>query len=129
MDKPHYEVVAAIIKKDHKILCCQRGNKKECPFKWEFPGGKIEKGETKEQALHREIKEELNCSININEFFMTIHHEYESFKITMHIYLCTLKNKDPELIEHNDCMWVNKEEIVKLDFVEADYQFINLLKF
>ncbi|MBQ8293757.1 MAG: NUDIX domain-containing protein [Bacilli bacterium] len=76
MNKPHYEVVAAIIKKDNKVFCCQRRSKGECVFKWEFPGGKIEQGETHEQELIRIIKEELNCIIKVNGFIKTINHEY-----------------------------------------------------
>ena len=83
MNKKHFEVVAAVIKKDNKIFCCQRGPKGECAFKWEFPGGKIEPGETKEQALLREIKEELNCNINIEKFITTINHEYNTFSLTI----------------------------------------------
>ena len=83
MIKPHYEVVAAIIKKDSKIFCCQKGNKGKCAYKWEFPGGKIESGETHEQALIRETKEELKCSIKVTSFIGTIEHEYNTFSITL----------------------------------------------
>lgn len=99
--KKHFEVVAAVIKKDEKIFCCQRGPKGECAYKWEFPGGKIESGETKEEALIREIKEELNCNINIEKFITTINHEYNTFSLTMHVYLCSLKESEPILLNIN----------------------------
>lgn len=99
--KKNFEVVAAVIKKDEKIFCCQRGPKGECAYKWEFPGGKIESGETKEEALIREIKEELNCNINIEKFITTINHEYNTFSLTMHVYLCSLKESEPILLNIN----------------------------
>lgn len=125
--KPHYEVVCAVIAKDDKIFCCQRGPKGECAFKWEFPGGKIEPGETKEEALLREIKEELNCNINIEKFITTINHEYNTFSLTMHVYLCELVDKEPVISEHIDSKWCSREELKELDFAEADYKFLNLL--
>lgn len=126
--KPHYEVVCAVIAKDDKIFCCQRGPKGECAFKWEFPGGKIERGETKEEALVREIKEELNCNINIEKFITTINHEYNTFSLTMHVYLCSLKESDPILLEHKSSIWCDKDKLNELDFAEADYKFLDKIK-
>lgn len=129
MVKKHYEVVAAIIQKDNLIFCCRRNNKKECPLKWEFPGGKIESGETREQALIREIKEELDCKINIEDFLITIEHEYENFSLTMHCYLCNLvEDEIPHLVEHSDARWCNRNELYELDFAEADIKVLNKLK-
>ena len=128
MNKEHYEVVCAVIKKDNKIFCCQRGDKGECAFKWEFPGGKIEPGETKEEALLREIKEELNCSINIDKFITTINHEYNTFSLTMHVYLCSLKESVPILLEHKSSIWCDKDKLNELDFAEADYKFLDKIK-
>ncbi len=128
MNKIHYEVVCAVIKKDNKIFCCQRGNKGECAFKWEFPGGKIESGETKEEALLREIKEELNCDINIEKFITTINHEYNTFSLTMHVYLCSLKEVAPILLEHNSSIWCDNDKLNELDFAEADYKFLDKIK-
>lgn len=104
MTKPHYEVVCAVIIKDKKVFCTKRGDRGECAYKWEFPGGKIESGETKEEALLREIKEELNCEIKINKYLTTINHEYNTFNLTMHVYICELINNDPILIEHIESM-------------------------
>lgn len=127
MTKPHYEVVCAVIIKDDLVFCTRRDGKGECAYKWEFPGGKIEPGETKEEALLREIKEELNSDIKIKKFLTTINHEYNTFNLTMHVYICELINDNPVLIEHIESMWCNKGELKKLDFAEADYKFLNLL--
>lgn len=125
--KPHYEVVCAVIAKDDKIFCCQRVPKGECAFKWEFPGGKTEPGETKEEALLREIKEELNCNINIEKFITTVNYEYNTFSLTMHVYLCSLKDNEPVLLEHKSSVWCNKDKLNDLDFAEADKLFIHLI--
>lgn len=128
MNKKHIEVVAAVIERDNKVLCCQRGNKGECAYKWEFPGGKIELGETKEEALRREIKEELNCTIKIKDFITTINHEYNTFSLTMHVYLCELVEKEPVLLEHKSSIWCDKDKLKELDFAEADIKLLNYIK-
>ena len=129
MTKPHYEVVAAIIRKDNKVFCCKRGNYGECANKWEFPGGKIEPGETHEQALIREVKEELNCIIKVNNFITTIDYEYNTFSITLHFYLCELVEGMPILTEHTNSMWRDNDELKELDFAEADKGIVRTLIF
>lgn len=124
MYKKHHEVVAAVILKNNKIFCCQRGNKGECAYKWEFPGGKIESGETKEEAIVREIKEELNCIIEVKDYITTIEHEYNTFSLTMHIFLCTLREGEPILSEHINSSWCTFEALNQLDFAEADKKAI-----
>ena len=126
--KKHHEVVCAVIIKDDKILCCKRNEYGECAYTYEFPGGKIEVGETKEQALIREIKEELNCDINIEKYLTTIDHEYNSFSVTLHIFICTLKTEDITFNVHIDYVWCKKDKLKELDFVEADYKFLDMLK-
>ena len=128
MNKTHYEVVVGIIKKDQKILCCQRKDIGECGLKWEFPGGKIEKHETKEKALIRELKEELDVIIQVDDFITTVQHEYDTFSVTLHIYYCTILKGEPKLIVHNKLMWCDIDKLKMLDFVKADYQFLDLLK-
>lgn len=128
MIKKHYEVVAAVIEKNGKVFCCQRGPKGECAYKWEFPGGKIEQGETNEQALIREIKEELNSLIKVNNYLTTVHHEYNTFTITMHVYLCELIEGNLSLLEHKASMWCEKEKLKELDFAEADRKIICRIK-
>lgn len=121
MNKKHYEVVAAVIEKDGLIFCSKRGPKEECAYKWEFPGGKIEQGETKEEALKREIKEELDGEIIVEKYITTVNHEYDTFSITMHVYKCSLLDH-LVLKEHIDYKWVKKEELMNIDFAEADKQ-------
>ena len=113
------EVVAAIIQKDNKIFCAQRNLSKSMGGKWEFPGGKIEVGETKEEALVREIKEELDSVISVDQYLMTVEHDYPTFHITMHAYLCTLVNGELVLKEHNDSVWLEQEQLNKLDWADA----------
>lgn len=127
MSKPHYEVVCAVIIKDDLVFCTRRDGKGECANKWEFPGGKIEPGETKEEALLREIKEELNSDIKIKKFLTTINHEYNTFNLTMHVYICELINDNPVLMVHTESIWCEKDNLKTLDFAEADYKFLDLI--
>ena len=121
------EVVAAVIQKENKIFCAQRNLSKSMGGKWEFPGGKIEVGETNEEALVREIKEELDSDIIVEKYMMTIEHEYPTFHITMHAYLCTLVKGELTLKEHNDSVWLSKEELLKLDWADADKPIVNII--
>ena len=123
----HIQVVAAIIQKDNKIFITQRGYG-EFKDKWEFPGGKIEQGETKEEALKREIKEELNADIEIKEFVDTVNYDYTSFFLTMHSYLCTLKSASLELLEAEDAKFIDISELSNYDFLPADKIVIEDLK-
>ncbi|MCM1514261.1 MAG: NUDIX domain-containing protein [Anaeroplasma bactoclasticum] len=124
----HYDVVAAAIEKDGKIFCCKRGKEKECPDKWEFPGGKIEQGETHQEALTREIKEELNAQIRVDQHITTINHQYETFSITMYIFFCTLEKGEIKLIEHQDSVWCDIDQLDTIDFAEADAKAIEQIQ-
>ena len=121
------KVVAAIIQNKNKILATKRGYG-EFINMWEFPGGKIESGETKEDALIREIKEELNIKINIDKFALDIEYQYPNFYLFMSCFMCSIKEGSIELLEHNDAKWITKEELDSLNWLPADIEAINYLK-
>jgi len=121
------EVVAGIIKKDGKILATQRGYG-EFKGMWEFPGGKIEEGETKEEALRREIEEELKADIKNIEFFLTRQYEYPTFCVILHCYFCELESETFTLLEHDDAKWLKKEELDQVEWLPADIEIIERLK-
>ena len=127
----HVEVVCAIIKKDNKYFCCKRGPGRALAYKWEFPGGKIEENETNEQALVREIKEELKSDIKVISYIGESNHQYtdleKPFSITMYAYLCELVNGSLELTEHVDSKWVTIEEMKKMEFAAADIPLIEMI--
>ena len=121
------KVVAAIIKNEDKILATKRGYG-EFINMWEFPGGKIEPGETKKQALVREIKEELNIEINVDKFALDIEYQYPNFYLFMSCFMCSIKEGSIELLEHNDGKWITKEELNTLNWLTADIDAVNYLK-
>lgn len=121
------KVVAAIIQKENKILATKRGYG-EFINMWEFPGGKIESGETKEQALVREIKEELNIEINVDKFAIDIEYQYPNFYLFMSCFMCSIKEGSIELLEHNDGKGITKEELNTLNWLPADIDAVNYLK-
>lgn len=122
------EVVAAVFIKDNKVFCAQRGNKGPIGLKWEFPGGKIEINETKEAALIREIKEELKTDIIVDKFLMTVEHQYDSFYLKMHVYLCTMLLGDLVLEEHINSCWIEKVDLDSLDWAAADLSIVEKVK-
>ena len=123
-------VVAEIIINQDKILCVQRGFNKYnyISKKYEFPGGKIEIGESDEDALKREILEELSMDIEITNFFMTVNHQYPDFHLNMKAYECSCKNNTVTLSEHIDYKWLEINELSKLDWAEAVFPIIKKLK-
>ena len=121
------KVVAAIIKNEDKILATKRGYG-EFINMWEFPGGKIESGETKKQALVREIKEELNIEINVDKFALDIEDQYPNFYLFMSCFMCSIREGSIELLEHNDGKWITKEELNTLNWLPADIDAVNYLK-
>ncbi|MEF2929943.1 MAG: (deoxy)nucleoside triphosphate pyrophosphohydrolase [Methanobrevibacter smithii] len=121
------KVVAAIIKNEDKILATKRGYG-EFINMWEFPGGKIEPGETKKQALVREIKEELNIEISVDNFALDIEYQYPNFYLFMSCFMCSIKEGSIELLEHNDGKWITKEELNTLNWLPADIDAVNYLK-
>ena len=120
------EVVAGVIFFEDLILCVQRPKNKYhyISEKFEFPGGKIEDGESKEQALNRELFEELNIIAHIESFFLTVVHEYPDFELTMHSYVCKVDTKELILREHIDKKWLSKKELSKLDWAAADLSVV-----
>lgn len=128
----HIEVVAAIIIYEDKVLCMQRDKNKHnyISFKYEFPGGKIEKGEDKVSALTREIKEEMELEIDITEddFFYTVEHQYPDFKITMHSYLCKVDTNKFVRTEHVNHIWSSIEDLHKIDWAGADIPIVKKLQ-
>ena len=113
------DVVAAILHRDGAYFATQRGYG-EFEAMWEFPGGKIEEGETAEFALMREIQEELGIDITIDKFLCTTEYDYPSFHLTMHCILCTIVSGDLKLLEHEAAKWVNKETLYDIDWLPAD---------
>ena len=133
MKENKVEVVAAVIVKDGSILATQRGYG-EFKGKWEFPGGKVEKDEFQEDALIREIKEELHADINIIDYLTTVKHDYPGFKLVMHAYICNLKNNiefvyhNKNELEHDNMIWLDEEDLDHLDWLEADVSIIKAYK-
>lgn len=124
------EVVAAIINFENKIFCVQRPENKLSYIseKFEFPGGKIEKGESKEEALRRELIEELNFTpTKIDSLFLTVIHKYPDFELTMHSFHCYSETKDIQLNEHISSEWLSLKNLKKLDWAEADIPIVNRL--
>lgn len=121
------EVVAAIIRKGGTIFATQRGYG-EWKDWWEFPGGKMEVGETPEEALQREIREELSTEIHIDAFYCTVEYDYPKFHLTMHCYLCSLVTDALHLNEHEASRWLRKEELDSVNWLPADKDLINRLK-
>ena len=128
------EVVAAVIKKNNKVLATQRGYG-EFKGGWEFPGGKPIEGETLENALKREIREELNALIDVNDYICTVEYDYPNFHLTMHTYFCTLLGDklelvyhDEERLEHEAMKWLTKNQLDSVDWLKADIEIVKKLK-
>jgi 8-oxo-dGTP diphosphatase len=125
----HYKVVAAIIMHCDKILCVQRGNNKfdYISNKYEFPGGKIEPGESKVEAITREIIEELNMKIIVQDEYLTVQHKYPDFELTMYSFICSVVDDKLILTEHVAYKWLYKHELNSLDWAEADVPIVKNL--
>lgn len=127
----HLQVCAAILTNDHHILCLQRGPGayEYTSYKYEFPGGKLEGGESAAEALHRELTEEMNLDIAVEdmEFFMTVHHVYPDFEITMHSFLCPVATRAFDMLEHVDFRWLTQAELDQLDWAAADEPIMRAL--
>ena len=120
-------VVAAVIRKDNRIFATQRGYG-EFKDGWEFPGGKIEEGETPEQALAREIKEELDTEIEVGKLIDTIEYDYPKFHLSMDCFWCEIMQGGLELKEHEAARWLSKEELYSVDWLPADVGVVEKIK-
>lgn len=114
------EVVAALIWADDKFMICQRPANKARPLLWEFVGGKVEPGETKEQALIRECREELAITLGVGDVFMDVTHEYPDITVHLTLFNATIAEGKPQKLEHNDIKWIVPSEISNYDFCPAD---------
>ena len=121
------EVVAAIIRKGDRIFATQRGYGDWKDY-WEFPGGKVEASETPEDALLREIREELDAEIRIDRFLCTIEWDYPKFHLTMHCYICSLLTEALHLNEHEASRWLASHELGTVNWLPADHQILPLLE-
>jgi len=119
-------VVAAMIVDDNRILAAQRGYG-ELKGKWEFPGGKIEPGETKQEALVREIEEELQIHIEVSDSIGTVEYDYPNFHLSMTCFICKLCSGNITLMEHLSTRWVKLSELMTIDWLPADVVAVNML--
>ncbi len=122
------EVVGAVIVRDGRVLCVQRGPLGSLPGKWEFPGGKVESGETPEQALTREIEEELGCSVTVAEEVTTTTHEYDFATIGLTTFWCDIVRGEPHLTEHSALVWSPPAELSQLDWAPADIPAVAVIE-
>lgn len=120
-------VVAAIIVKDGKVFATQRGYGDYKDW-WEFPGGKIEQGESDEDALRREIREELRAEIAVGELFCTVEYDYPKFHMIMSCYLCELISEDVQLVEHEAAKWLDKDSLSSVKWLPSDIEIVEKLK-
>ena len=122
------DVVAALIWKNNKFMICQRPAHKARGLLWEFVGGKVELGETKEQALIRECKEELNVLLSVGDIFMEVTHEYPDITVHLTLFNATIADGEPQKLEHNDIKWITPSEIPNYEFCSADEEILEKIK-
>lgn len=118
------EVVAALIWDDDKFMICQRPAHKTRGLLWEFVGGKVEEGETKEEALIRECREELAVTVSVDDVFMEVIHEYPDMKVHLTLFNAAVAEGVPQMLEHNDIKWITASEIPCYDFCPADTEIL-----
>ena len=121
------EVVAALIWDNDKFMICQRPAHKARGLLWEFVGGKVEKGETKEQALIRECREELAVTLSVGDVFMDVVHEYPDLTVHLTLFNATIAEGEPQKLEHNDIRWITVSENQGYDFCPADEEILKKL--
>lgn len=121
------EVVAAIIQRSNRIFATQRGYG-EWKDWWEFPGGKIEKNENPQEALKREIREELAADVEVGDLITTVEYDYPKFHLSMQCYVCSLVSDKLSLLEHEAAQWLSKEELDSVNWLPADMEVIPVIK-
>jgi len=126
IERKHYNVVAAVIEVNGKVLCMQRGSTRYSytSHLWEFPGGKIEEGETPQQALHRELLEEMDLDVEVREHLATVTHDYPDFTITLAAYRCVADTTQFTMREHAASRWLPWSELMTLPWCAADERLI-----
>ena len=122
------EVVAALIWEKEKFMICQRPAHKARGLLWEFVGGKVEQGETKEQALVRECREELDVTLSVGEVFMDVVHEYPDITVHLTLFNSSISSGIPQKLEHNDIRWITPDEIDNYDFCPADEEILKEIR-
>ena len=120
----HIHVACAVIEIGGKVLCTQRSEAMSMPRKWEFPGGKIDEGESPEECLKRELREELGIDAAVGQALQTTTHHYPSFSVTLYPFTCEIISGEITLHEHSAMVWLSREELHKLDWAEADLPVI-----
>ena len=126
--KKQINVVGAVIRRDGTILCAQRGLSGSLPGMWEFPGGKIEPGETPKEALEREIVEELECRVHVGDLITTTTHEYDFGVVSLTSFFCELLEGSPVLTEHAAVVWLEPSELQSLEWAPADIPAVALIE-
>ena len=122
------EVVAALIWRENRFLACQRPAHKARGLLWEFVGGKLEPGETREQALIRECREELDITVVPRDIFMEVTHEYPDLTVHLTLFCASIAEGEPQKLEHNDIRWIAPREISQYDFCPADVEILEEIK-
>lgn len=128
MEKKVIEVVAALIWEGDRFLICQRPAHKARGLLWEFVGGKVEPGESKEQALVRECREELAVTISVGEVFMEVDHDYPDLNVHLTLFNAAIIEGTPQMLEHNDIRWITPEQIPQYEFCPADEEILRRLQ-
>lgn len=121
------QVTAALIRNGQEILIAQRGRDQRFGRQWEFPGGKVRPNESPEECLRREIREELNLEVRVDQHACTIHHRYPDFDIELVVFWCSIVGGEVRLAEHEQIRWITLAEASRYDFVEADLKVIAVL--
>ncbi len=125
--KPSAEVVAALIRREGKFLICQRPRNKARALLWEFVGGKVERGETKEEALVRECREELGITVAPQREYMQVIHDYPDLTVRLTLFECKIAQGEPQKLEHEEIRWISPEEIPQYEFCPADVTILKRL--